>query len=80
MAHIFEVGTQVIHLQSSNRCIIIATKTKPFAPISDPFNRKERFPENDFLLLIFNESNNNLEHWVGELDVKAEDIEIDLTQ
>ncbi len=80
MENIFQVRDQVIHLPSGNRCIIVATKTEPFVPNSDPFNRKERYPKNDFLLLIFKESDNNSEHWAGELDVKSEEIEMYLTQ
>ena len=36
----------------SKKCLIIATKTEPYKPTNDPYNRSSLYPEKDYLLFI----------------------------
>lgn len=44
----FRIGQKVMCL--GNKCVIIATKSEPYKPIIDPFNRSSLYPEKDYLL------------------------------
>lgn len=46
----YKIGQKVIC--ANKKCVIIATKTEPYKPTVDPFNRSNVFPENDYLLFI----------------------------
>jgi hypothetical protein len=48
------------------KCLVIATKTEPYKPIIDSYNRNERFPEKDYLLLILKDF--KTEEYFGVLD------------
>ena len=67
----FKINQKVICF--GKKCIIIATKTEPFLPKIDPFNRANLFPEKDYLLFILK----TLEPTVfeGILDVLENQIE-----
>lgn len=55
------------------KCLVIATKTEPYKPTVDPYNRKERFAEKDYLLFIL--KNIETEEYFGTLDVNESEIE-----
>lgn len=67
----YKIGQKVIC--ANKKCVIIATKTEPYQPTVDPFNRSNVFPENDYLLFIVHKLD-PLE-FKGTLDVLEGQIE-----
>lgn len=64
--HIFWLG---------KKCIIIGTKTEPYKPEFDIYNRVEIKPQKDYLLFILNKIENNVCHYSGIVDVSENEIE-----
>jgi len=69
----YKIGQKVIC--ANKKCIVIATKTQPYQPTVDPFNRSSLFPNADYLLFIVHKLD-PLE-FKGTLDVMAGQIESD---
>ncbi|MBW4362746.1 hypothetical protein [Flavobacterium taihuense] len=67
----YKVNQRVFY--GSLKCIIIATKTEPYKPTVDPYYRKERFPEKDYLL--FRLINVETDEYLGIFDVNESEIE-----
>lgn len=67
----YKIGQKVIC--ANKKCVVIATKAKPYKPTVDPFNRSSLFPENDYLLFIVHKLD-PLE-FKGTLDVMEGQIE-----
>jgi len=55
------------------KCLIIATKNEPYKPNIDVYNRKEIFPEKDYLLFIL--KNIETQEYSGTLDVYEIEIQ-----
>ncbi len=45
----YQIGQKVIY--NGINCLVIGTKIDPYKPLIDQYNRKELFPENDYLLM-----------------------------
>lgn len=71
MENKYKINQKVIC--GSQKCLIIATKSEPYRPTVDVFHRKERFPENDYLLFILKDIVN--EEYLGIIDVYENQIE-----
>jgi len=69
----YEIGQKVIAL--NKKCVIIGRKDIPHKPNTDPYNRKEIYPEKDYLLFIFKEIKDEQEVYLGMLDLLESEIE-----
>jgi hypothetical protein len=58
---------------ANQKCLIVATKSEPYKPNVDMYNRKERFPEKDYLLFILKDL--KTEEYFGMEDVYENQIE-----
>ena len=69
----YKIGQKVMCV--GKKCLIIATKTEPYKPNIDPFNRSSLYPQKDYLLFIVH----NLEplEFKGTLDVMEGQIDND---
>ena len=73
MENKYKIGDKVI--VTGKRAIIAATKLTPYKPVSDLFNRKEIYPENDYLIYYLKEIHNDKETYLGTNDVYENQIE-----
>lgn len=71
----FNLHEKVIHTTTGKKAIIVATKHEPWKKENDIYMRKEIFPENDYLILFYNEIDVNYEDHKGLLDVFEFDLE-----
>jgi len=69
----FEIGQKVFF--ADRKCMIVATKDTPHKRTSDPFGRTEVWPENDYLLMIYQDTLNNEDIFSGSVDVKEHQID-----
>lgn len=74
MENKYKINQKVYY--ANQKCLIIASKSEPYKPDVDRYNRKHRFPEKDYLLFILKDI--ETEEYFGMEDVYENQI-VDIT-